>query len=121
PSYKQQDPAPRYNARDTAIVLAEILGAKVILGSATPSMESYYNALQKRYGLIEMHERYGGISLPTMEILNTTHATRAAKSRIMISEGMATAIQETLEKNQQVILFQNRRGYNPYLICGSCG
>ncbi len=118
-SYKQQDPAPRYNARDAAIYYASLFGAKVLLGSATPSVESYFNAKQKKYGLVYLNERYGGIELPAIEIVNTRQV--AQKGKVMISPQLKEAIQTSLDENKQVILFQNRRGYNPYLICGSCG
>ncbi|MFZ1529903.1 MAG: primosomal protein N' [Ferruginibacter sp.] len=118
-SYKQQDPAPRYNARDTAIFYASLFGAKVLLGSATPSLESYYNALQHKYGLVKLDERYGGIKLPEIEIINTRQV--AQKGKVMISPQLDEAIETALKQNEQVILFQNRRGYNPYLICATCG
>jgi primosomal protein N' (replication factor Y) len=118
-SYKQQEPAPRYNARDAAIYYASLFKAKVLLGSATPSLESYYNAVSNKYGLVELMERYGGLKLPEMEIINTAQV--AQKSKVMISPALREAIQKTLDANKQVILFQNRRGYNPYLICGTCG
>lgn len=119
PSYKQQEPAPRYNARDAAIFYASLFDARVLLGSATPSLESYYNATNNKYSLVYLDERYGGIKLPEMEIINTAHI--AQKTKVMISPQLREAIQKTLDANKQVILFQNRRGYNPYLICGSCG
>ncbi len=118
-SYKQQDPAPRYNARDTAIYYASVCKAKVVLGSATPSLESYMNAQLRKYGFVHLNERYGGILLPEMEIVNTGHVP--GKGKVMITPQLEQQITKTLENNQQVILFQNRRGYNPYLICGSCG
>ena len=118
-SYKQQEPAPRYNARDAAIYYASLFNAHVLLGSATPSLESYYNATNKKYGLVNLTERYGGIKLPQMEIINT--GALAQKTKVMISPQLKDAIQQTLNAHQQVILFQNRRGYNPYLICGTCG
>jgi primosomal protein N' (replication factor Y) len=118
-SYKQQDPAPRYNARDGAIYYASLFGAKVLLGSATPSVESYFNATQHKYGLVHLNERYGGIELPAIEIVNTRQV--AQKGKVMISPQLKEAIQEALDANKQVILFQNRRGYNPYLICSACG
>lgn len=118
-SYKQQDPAPRYNARDGAIYYASLFGAKVLLGSATPSVESYFNATQHKYGLVHLDERYGGIELPAIEIVNTRQV--AQKGKVMISPQLNEAIQEALDANKQVILFQNRRGYNPYLICSACG
>ena len=118
-SYKQQDPAPRYNARDAAIYYASLFEAKVLLGSGTPSLESYYNALQQKYGLVNLHERYGGIQLPAIEIVNTRQVVQ--KGKVMISPQLKEAIQTAMDEKKQVILFQNRRGYNPYLICGSCG
>lgn len=119
PSYKQQDPAPRYNARDAAIYYASLFNAKVLLGTATPSMESNYNALNDKYALVKLSERYGGLQLPVIEIINTLQV--AQKGKVMISPQLKDAIQQTIEAGMQVILFQNRRGYNPYLICGSCG
>jgi primosomal protein N' (replication factor Y) len=118
-SYKQQDPAPRYNARDAAIYYASLFEAKVLLGSGTPSLESYYNALQQKYGLVNLLERYGGIQLPAIEIVNTRQVVQ--KGKVMISPQLKEAIQMAMDEKKQVILFQNRRGYNPYLICGSCG
>ncbi len=119
PSYKQQDPAPRYNARDAGIYFASLFQAKVLLGSATPSLESYYNASHAKYGLVKLDERYGGIKLPLMEIVNTAGSTRQGK--VMISDRLKEVVQKTLADGKQVILFQNRRGYNPYIICGTCG
>ncbi len=118
-SFKQQDPAPRYNARDAAIYYASLFNAKVLLGSGTPSLESYYNALQHKYGLVTLQERFGGIKLPYIEIVNTRQAQQ--KGKMMISDALKEAIQQALENNKQVILFQNRRGYNPYIICATCG
>ena len=119
PSYKQQDPAPRYNARDAAIFYGSLFKAKILLGSATPSLETYYNAKQHKYGLVELTERFGGIKLPEIEIINTTQVVQ--KGKVMISPQLKEAIQKAVEADRQVILFQNRRGYNPYLICGTCG
>lgn len=118
-SYKQQDPAPRYNARDAAIFYASLFKAKVLLGSATPSLESYFNAQQGKYGYVQIEERYGGLLMPEINVVNTKQV--AQKGKLMISPQLQEAIQHTLEANKQVILFQNRRGYNPYLICGTCG
>ena len=127
-SYKQQDPAPRYNARDTAIYYASLFKAKVLLGSATPSVESYYNAKTNKYGLVYLDERYGGIELPAIEIVNTRQVAQkarpddpAGRGKVMISPQLKEAIQTELDAGKQVILFQNRRGYNPYLICSACG
>ncbi|MES2893879.1 MAG: primosomal protein N' [Bacteroidota bacterium] len=118
-SYKQQDPAPRYNARDTAIFYASVFQAKVLLGSATPSMETYFNAQKTKYGLVELNERFGGIQLPVIEIIDTRQVSK--KGKVMISPQLKEAVAKTVESGRQVILFQNRRGYSPYLICGTCG
>ena len=119
PSFKQQDPAPRYNARDTAIYYARLFNAKVLLGSATPSIETYYNAKNGKYGLVELNERFWGIQLPTIEIINTRQVVQ--KGKVMLSPQLKEAIETTVASGMQVILFQNRRGYSPYLICGTCG
>ncbi|MDB5203556.1 MAG: priA [Ferruginibacter sp.] len=118
-SYKQQDPAPRYNARDAAVYYASLFNAKVLLGTATPSLESYFNAQQHKYGLVKLTERFGGLQLPTIEIINTAQV--AKKGKMMISPPLKEAIEQAIAADRQVILFQNRRGYNPYLICGTCG
>lgn len=118
-SYKQQEPAPRYNARDAAIYYAGLFKCKVLLGSATPSVESYFNAVNNKYALVELNERFGGILLPAIEIVNTRQV--AQKGKVMISPQLKEAMQNALDNDKQVILFQNRRGYNPYLICGVCG
>jgi len=125
PSYKQQDPAPRYNARDAAVYYASLFNAKVLLGSATPSVESYYNSVNGKYALVELNERFGGLKLPAIELIDTRQVAQkpgpAGRGKVMISPQLKEAIQQALEKDRQVILFQNRRGYNPYLICGTCG
>jgi primosomal protein N' (replication factor Y) len=118
-SYKQQDPAPRYHARDTAIYCASLFGARVLLGSATPSLESYYNATQGKYGLVELAERFGGLQLPAIELVDTRQVVQ--KGRVLLSPALREAINKTISDNKQAILFQNRRGYAPYLICGACG
>ncbi|RYY70639.1 MAG: primosomal protein N' [Chitinophagaceae bacterium] len=127
-SYKQQDPAPRYNARDVAIYYSALFNAKVLLGSATPSLESYFNAQQNKYGLVYLDERYGGIELPAIEIINTRQVVKKSgpgqnggRGKVMISPQLKEAMQQAFDTDRQVILFQNRRGYNPYLICSSCG
>ncbi|MDB5275384.1 MAG: priA [Ferruginibacter sp.] len=119
PSFKQQDPAPRYNARDAAVYYGALFNAKIVLGSATPSIETYYNAQKGKYGLVELSERFGGIHLPTIEIINTRQV--AQKGKVMLSPQLKEAIEKTVAAGRQVILFQNRRGYSPYLICGTCG
>lgn len=118
-SFKQHDPAPRYHARDAAIYYASLFEAKVLLGSATPSIETYFNALHDKYALVELHERFGGIKLPEIDIVDTRQV--AQKGKVMLSPQLKDAMQKALDADRQVILFQNRRGYNPYLICGSCG
>jgi primosomal protein N' (replication factor Y) (superfamily II helicase) len=119
PSFKQQDPAPRYNARDAAVFYAALFNAKVLLGSATPSIETYFNAEKGKYGLVQLNERFGGIHLPVIEIINTRQVVQ--KGKVMLSPQLKEAIEKTAEHGRQVILFQNRRGYSPYLICGTCG
>jgi primosomal protein N' (replication factor Y) (superfamily II helicase) len=118
-SYKQQDPAPRYNARDAAIYYAGLFKAQVLLGSATPSIESYFNASNDKYALVELNERFGGINLPSIEIVDVRQV--AQKGKVMLSPQLKEAMQQALDADRQVILFQNRRGYNPYLICSTCG
>jgi primosomal protein N' (replication factor Y) len=120
-SYKQQDPAPRYNARDTAIFYASLMGAKVLLGSATPSVESYYNASKGKYGLVELKERYGGVALPRIDIIDMKKMPHAHNEKTILSSSLTEQIEYILQQNKQVILFQNRRGYAPYQICQVCG
>lgn len=120
-SYKQQDPAPRYNARDTAIYYASLFNANVLLGSATPSVESYYNVQTNKYGISRLGERFGGIELPSIEIIDTKKIVRQDKNKIMISPPLQSAIEQSLKDEKQVILFQNRRGYSPYQVCKVCG
>jgi primosomal protein N' (replication factor Y) len=119
PSFKQQDPAPRYNARDAAVFYASLFNAKVLMGSATPSIETYFNAQKGKYGLVELNERFGGIQLPVIEIIDTRKVVQ--KGKVMLSPQLKEAIQKTIDNEKQVILFQNRRGYSPYLICATCG
>ncbi len=120
-SYKQHDPAPRYHARDSAIILATLHRAKTILGSATPSVESYNNAVKGKYGLTELNERHGLIRLPAIVLANTREAYR---KKLMVSHftpQLLEAIDEALGHNEQVILFQNRRGFSSYIECSECG
>ncbi len=121
PSFKQQDPAPRYNARDAAIYYASLFDARILLGTATPSLESYYNVQRGKYALVEMNERFGGIKLPAIEVIDTRLVAASKKGKVMISPQLKAAIEEAVSSERQVILFQNRRGYTPYLICGTCG
>ncbi|MGB5404088.1 MAG: primosomal protein N', partial [Robiginitalea sp.] len=120
-SYKQFDPAPRYHARDAAILLASYWDARVLLGSATPSVESYHNAKTGKYGLVEIRGRYGGVLLPEMELINLADAYRKKQMAGHFSHRLRDAITETLEQKRQVILFQNRRGFSPIVECLSCG
>lgn len=120
-SYKQQDPAPRYNARDAAIYYASLFKAKVLLGSATPAIESYFNVQTHKYGLVEIDERFGGVELPVITIVDTKKIASKNKNKIIITPDLLTAIEQSLQQEKQVILFQNRRGYSPYQICQACG
>lgn len=120
-SYKQQEPAPRYSARDTAIVLARKCGAKVLLGTATPSIETYHNVEAGRYGLVEMHHRYGDVEMPEVFIEDVRELRRKRLMPTPFSPRLRDAIREALRNKEQVILFQNRRGYSPVLECRTCG
>lgn len=116
-SYKQYDPAPRYNARDAALMLAKIQGAKVLLGSATPSTESYYHAVSGKWGYIKLFERFGNASLPDILPVDIRYDHQGGSS---FSKTLLQAIDDRLSKKEQVILFQNRRGYSPYIECNDC-
>jgi len=120
-SFKQQDPAPRYNARDAAVYFASLHQAKVLMGSATPSVESYHNTQTGKYGLVELNERFGGVQLPVIEIVDTKKVITKDKNKVMVTPALQAAIEQTLKNKKQVILFQNRRGYSPYQICQVCG
>jgi primosomal protein N' (replication factor Y) len=120
-SYKQHDPAPRYNGRDAAIYFASLFGAKVLLGSATPSLESYHNATTGKYGLVELMQRYGDVHLPPIEIIDTKKVFQKEKGKVMLSPPLVDSVNEVLARQRQVILFQNRRGYTPYQVCNTCG
>ncbi len=119
-SYKQFDPAPRYNARDVAIYLSSIFKGKVLLGSATPSFESYYNARMHKYGLSELVHRYGGVELPEIAVVDIGEETRQKTIQSHFTSVLMNNMQQALVDKQQVILFQNRRGYAPLLICRTC-
>ena len=120
-SFKQFDPAPRYHARDTAIVLGKIQGAKVMLGSATPSIETRFNVERKKYGYAQLKARFGGILMPRIECIDLKEAHRKKEMTGFFSKELITAIKSVLENNKQVILFQNRRGYAPVMECFTCG
>ena len=120
-SFKQQDPAPRYHARNAALVLAKQNGAKALLGSATPSLESYHNALIGKYGLVTLKTRFEGLSLPDIEVVDVQVMRRKKLMTGFFSPQLLCHIRKALERHQQVILFQNRRGYAPVLECKECG
>ena len=120
-SYKQQDPAPRYHARSAAIMLAQMVGAKTLLGTATPSLESYHNAMTGKYGLVELKERYKGIELPEIQVVDTADLARRKMMAGPFSPLLLTRIREALERGEQAILFQNRRGFAPVIECHQCG
>lgn len=120
PSYKQFDPAPRYNARDTAILLGQLHHAKVLLGSATPSVESYHNALHEKYGLVSLESRYGEAGLPSVALVDLKEERKRKRMHGDFSPALLESIAEALNENKQVILFQNRRGYAPFLHCEDC-
>lgn len=119
--YKQMDPSPRYHARDTAIVMAHNFDAKVLLGSATPSIESYHNAITGKYGLVEMHHRFEDIEMPRIELENTKELRRKKIMKSVLTPKMIEGINSALGSGQQVILFRNRRGFAPLLECKHCG
>lgn len=120
-SYKQQDPAPRYNARDAATVLASMYGAKTLLGSATPSVDTYYKATTGKYGLVTLSERYEGVQLPTIEIIDMNLARRKRETDGTFATRTRSLANEALTRNEQVIFFLNRRGYAPMALCKQCG
>lgn len=120
-TFKQFDPAPRYHARDAAIVLASQHKAKVLLGSATPSLETYHNVKAKKYGLVELFERYGNVVLPEIYLVDLKDKYKRKKMNGHFSDDLLEAMAEALSKGEQVILFQNRRGYSPFVECMTCG
>lgn len=120
-SFKQQDPSPRYHARSAAIVLARMYGAKTLLGTATPSVESYYNACQGKYGLVTLTSRYKDIQLPEIRVVDTKDLQRRKMMTGPFSPPLIAAVNEALKNGQQVILFQNRRGFAPMIECRICG
>lgn len=119
-SYKQQDPAPRFHARDTAIVLAQQYGAKVLLGSATPSFESYFNARTGKYGLVTLKNRFMDLGMPSIVLENTRELRRTKKMKSSFSPNLLNHMHEVLSKNEQTILFRNRRGYSLIFECEQC-
>lgn len=121
PSYKQQDPAPRYHARSAAIMMAQWCGAKVLLGTATPSIESYHNAVSGKYGWVEMTERFRGLQLPKITMVDLQRQYHRKEMYGHLADPVVFRMREELARGKQVILFQNRRGYAPFLQCPQCG
>ena len=120
-SYKQQDPMPRYHARSSAIILAQMFGAKTLLGTATPSLESYHNAKTGKYGLVELFQRYQGIELPEIQVVDVKDLQHRKMMHGPFSPLLLNKVREALERGEQAILFQNRRGYAPMVECKQCG
>lgn len=120
-SFKQQDPAPRYHARSTAIMMAHMSDARVVLGTATPSVESYHNAMSGKYGLVELTQRYQGIELPRIEVVDIKDLRRRKMMNGPFSPQLLAALRATFERGEQAILFQNRRGFAPMIECRECG
>lgn len=121
PSFKQHEPAPRYHARDASVYLASMFHAKTLLGTATPALETYHNALEGKYGLVKLEERYGQVSIPNITFANLLLERKQNKMKGNFSRKLLDAINNTLNRSKQVILFQNRRGYAPYITCHNCG
>ncbi len=119
-TYKQYNPAPRYNARDSAVMLAAMHGAKVLLGTATPSIETYYNAQVGKYGHVELNERHLGLQLPAVKVINTVDARKRKKMKSHFADDLLTEIERVLANGEQAILFQNRRGFAPFIECNEC-
>ena len=120
-SYKQQDPMPRYHARSSAIILAQMFGAKTLLGTATPSLETYHNAKTGKYGLVELFQRYQGIELPEIQVVDVKDLQHRKMMNGPFSPILLNKVREALERGEQAILFQNRRGYAPMIECKQCG
>ncbi|MCF7567826.1 primosomal protein N' [Sabulilitoribacter arenilitoris] len=120
-SFKQFDPAPRYHARDTAVVLGNIHQAKVLLGSATPSLESYFNTKQNKYGFVELKHRFNDVLMPDIELVDIKDKLKKKRMKGHFSDRLIEEMTETLKAGQQVILFQNRRGFSPIIECKTCG
>ncbi|NND88203.1 MAG: primosomal protein N', partial [Flavobacteriaceae bacterium] len=115
------NPAPRYHARDSAVVLAQLHQAKVLMGSATPSLETSYNAAHGKYGFVQLKKRFGNVQMPTIELIDVQEKHRRKLMTGHFSDTLLTAIKESLEAEEQIILFQNRRGYSPTVSCTTCG
>lgn len=120
-SFKQFDPAPRYNARDTSIVLGQLHKAKILLGSATPSIETYFNAKENRYGLVALTQRFGGVQMPEIQCADLEKETKQKTMKSHFSSFLISEMEEAFKNKEQIILFQNRRGYTPIWSCELCG
>ena len=120
-TFKQFDPAPRYHARDAAVVLANMFKANIVLGSATPSIESYFNAEHNKYALVQLNRRYGDVLMPEVEVVDIKTAHRKKRMTGHFSDRLIEEIRESLKEGEQVILFQNRRGFSPIMECNTCG
>jgi primosomal protein N' (replication factor Y) len=120
-SYKQKDPAPRYQGRDAAIMLGKLFDAHILLGSATPSFESYQNALKGKYGLVQLTQRYGGVQMPEMLLVDLKEYRRKKLMQGCFSPPLIHEMNRVLAEKKQIILFQNRRGYSSYVLCEECG
>ena len=121
PSYKQRDPAPRYNARDTAVYMVHLHGAKILLGTATPSIETYQNTTQGKYGLVEMKDRFGGVKMPEIILVDKKEEYKKKTMKSVFTSVLIDALALAFERGEQAILFQNRRGHSPTLRCITCG
>lgn len=121
PSFKQYSPAPRYNARDSAIVLANLHKAKLLMGSATPSLESYHNAKTGKFGLVTLKKRFGNVLMPEIELVDIKEKTRKKQMNGHFSDRLLEEMHEALKNDEQIILFQNRRGFSPVVECTTCG
>lgn len=121
PSFKQYSPAPRYHARDAAVVLANLHKSKVLMGSATPALETYFNAKDNKYGLVSLTERFGNVKLPEIKLVSLRESYHKKKMKGHFSQELIQEIEKTLSKGEQVILFQNRRGFSPTVECMTCG
>lgn len=120
-TFKQQDPAPRYHARDAGIVLSGLMSAKCLLGTATPAIESYFNAKSGKYGLVKLSDRFGNIKMPEIKLADMCEARKKKQMQSIFTPQLLAMIKTTVENREQVILFQNRRGFSPYLECNLCG
>lgn len=121
PSFKQYSPAPRYNARDSAVVLANLHEAKLLMGSATPSLESFHNAKLGKYGLVQLKKRFGNVLMPEIELVDIREKTKKKQMTGHFSDRLLLEMNEVLKEGEQIILFQNRRGYSPVVECTTCG